>query len=146
MLEARVRADLQDLCLPPANWVPQRRHGAEAVQDVVIVGGGMCGMVAWHALRSGGIRTMRILDRSPAGREGPWLTYARMVTLRSPKHLTGPAYGHAALTFRAWFRAQHTARRPGTGSTRSRGRCGWTTCPGIARFWRSRSRMASMSA
>ncbi len=106
-LEARVRADLQDLCLPPANWVPPRRHGAEAVQDVVIIGGGMCGMVAWHALRSGGIRTMRILDRSPAGREGPWLTYARMVTLRSPKHLTGPAYGHAALTFRAWFRAQH---------------------------------------
>ena len=34
------------------------------------------------------------------------MTYARMETLRSPKQLTGPAYGMASLTFRAWFTAQ----------------------------------------
>lgn len=101
-----MRQDMQDLCLPPANWVPARTHEGAKVADAVIIGGGMCGMVAWNALQSGGMRNIRILDRSPEGREGPWLTYARMETLRSPKHLVGPAYGHASLTFRAWFRAR----------------------------------------
>jgi cation diffusion facilitator CzcD-associated flavoprotein CzcO len=32
-----------------------------------------------------------------------------METLRSPKHLTGPAYGMASLTFRAWFDARFSA-------------------------------------
>lgn len=104
-LEERVRQDLAYLCLPPANWVPPRSHEGEHVHDVVIIGGGMVGLLAYFALWSGGMRNMRILDRSPAGREGPWLTYARMETLRSPKQLTGPAYGHASLTFRAWFTA-----------------------------------------
>ncbi len=104
-LEARVRKDLEDLCRPPANWVFSREVEGEPVVDVMIVGGGMCGMLAWFALRSAGIRNVRIVDRSPEGVEGPWVTYARMETLRSPKHLTGPAYGMASLTFRAWFEA-----------------------------------------
>ena len=83
-----------------------KEHDSAPVVDVVIVGGGMCGLLAWHALQSGGIRNVRILDAAPDGFEGPWLTYARMETLRSPKHLTGPAYGHGALTFQAWYRAQ----------------------------------------
>ncbi len=70
------------------------------------MGGGMCGLVAAFALRVGGIRNMRILDRNAEGREGPWLTYARMETLRSPKTLPGPAYGMGSLTFRAWYEAQ----------------------------------------
>ncbi|MEZ5797785.1 MAG: NAD(P)/FAD-dependent oxidoreductase [Paracoccaceae bacterium] len=101
-LEARLKEDLAFLCLPGKDWVPRR----EGVTDVTIIGGGMCGMVAWAALWSAGIRNVRVLDRSPEGLEGPWLTYARMETLRSPKELTGPAYGHGALTFQAWFRAQ----------------------------------------
>jgi cation diffusion facilitator CzcD-associated flavoprotein CzcO len=76
---------------------------------VVVLGGGMCGLVASFALQRAGIRNLRILDRSPAGREGPWVTYARMETLRSPKHLTGPAFGMGPLTFRAWFEAQFGA-------------------------------------
>ena len=104
-LEARVRQDQDVLCRPAANWVLPRRHGGEAVHDVVILGGGMCGLLAWFALNSAGIRNLRILDRAPAGLEGPWLTYARMETLRSPKQLTGPAYGYACLTFRAWYTA-----------------------------------------
>ena len=51
----------------------------------------------------------RCLDRGPAGVEGPWVTYARMETLRSPKVLTGPAAGIPSLTFRAWFVAQFGA-------------------------------------
>lgn len=105
-LEARVREDLVALCHPPANWVPPTTHPDGPVTDVVVLGGGMCGLVAAFALQRGGIRNMRILDRSPAGREGPWLTYARMETLRSPKHLTGPAFGMGSLTFRQWFVAQ----------------------------------------
>lgn len=106
-LERRVRLDLQYLCLPPANWVlPAAGPEGEAVHDVVVIGGGMCGMVASFALLNAGIRNIRILDRSPAGLEGPWLTFARMETLRSPKQLTGPAYGMASLTFRAWFTVQ----------------------------------------
>ena len=101
-LEARVRQDQEYLCRPAANWVLP--HG-EAVVDVVIIGGGMVGQLAWFALNNAGIRNLRILDRAPAGLEGPWLTYARMETLRSPKQLTGPAYGYAALTCRAWYTA-----------------------------------------
>jgi cation diffusion facilitator CzcD-associated flavoprotein CzcO len=104
-LEQRVRDDLACLCYPPANWVEPAVSG-ERVHDVVVIGGGMCGMVASFALACAGIRDIRIFDRSPTGLEGPWLTYARMETLRSPKQLTGPAYGMASLTFRAWFVAQ----------------------------------------
>lgn len=74
--------------------------------DALVIGAGMCGLVAAAALRRRGFTRLRIIDRSEAGREGPWVTYARMRTLRSPKHLAGPALGIPALTFRAWFEAQ----------------------------------------
>lgn len=107
-LEARIRYDLTCLNLPPANWVkPRKGPQGEPLHDVVIMGGGMCGLVATFALRNAGIRNLRVLDRSPEGFEGPWLTYARMETLRSPKTLPGPALGMGCLTFRAWFEAQH---------------------------------------
>jgi cation diffusion facilitator CzcD-associated flavoprotein CzcO len=106
ILERELARDLENLCRPPANWVPPRMVDGEPVCDVVIVGGGMCGLIAWFALQSAGIRNSRIIDRNPAGREGPWLNYARMETLRSPKQLVGPAYGMGRLTFRAWFTAQ----------------------------------------
>ncbi|MCZ6875616.1 MAG: NAD(P)/FAD-dependent oxidoreductase [bacterium] len=109
-LENRVRKDLAFLCYPPANWVPTTRHpGADQVHDVVVIGAGMCGLVASFALLGAGISNLRLFDCSLQGREGPWLTYARMETLRSPKHLLGPAYGMASLTFRAWFEAQFGA-------------------------------------
>ncbi|MFD2739530.1 NAD(P)-binding domain-containing protein [Sulfitobacter aestuarii] len=104
-LEARLREDLEYLCLPGKEWAPRR----EGVSDVVIIGGGMCGMVAWLGLYTAGLRNIRVLDRSESGFEGPWLNYARMETLRSPKTLTGPAFGHGALTFQAWYRAQFGA-------------------------------------
>ena len=116
-LEQRVRDDLACLCYPPANWVaPTTAEGEEQVHDVVIIGGGMCGLVASFALIGAGIRNIRIFDRSPVGFEGPWLTYARMETLRSPKQLIGPAYGMASLTFRAWYR--RAVRQRGLGGAR----------------------------
>jgi cation diffusion facilitator CzcD-associated flavoprotein CzcO len=106
-LEARLRQDLAWLDLPAKPWVPPRQHDGQAVADVAIIGGGMCGLVAAAALRLLGIDRLRVLDRAPAGQEGPWVTYARMETLRSPKTLAGPALDLPALTFRAWFEAQH---------------------------------------
>jgi cation diffusion facilitator CzcD-associated flavoprotein CzcO len=64
------------------------------------------GLAAAFSLLRLGIRNLRLLDRSEAGREGPWITYARMETLRSPKQLTGPATDLPPLTFRAWYEAQ----------------------------------------
>ncbi|EDP63649.1 putative transmembrane oxidoreductase protein [alpha proteobacterium BAL199] len=74
--------------------------------DALVIGAGMCGLVAAAALRRRGLTALRIVDRRIEGHEGPWVTYARMRTLRSPKHLAGPALGIASLTFRAWFEAQ----------------------------------------
>lgn len=106
-LEARLRQDLAWLELPARNWVPPRTREGVVVTDVAIIGGGLCGLVAAASLKLLGIRRIRVLDRAPAGQEGPWLSYARMETLRSPKTLAGPALGLPALTFRAWFEAQH---------------------------------------
>jgi cation diffusion facilitator CzcD-associated flavoprotein CzcO len=106
-LEARLAHDLSCLNYPPANWVlPTTGPRGEAVSDVVVIGAGMAGLAAGFALIRRGIRNIRILDRAPEGREGPWITYARMQTLRSPKELTGPAGGVPSLTFRALFTAQ----------------------------------------
>lgn len=105
-LEARLARDLDLLALPPADWVPPRDGVPGGVLDVAIVGAGMAGLTAAFALRKVGISNIRLFDRAPAGREGPWATYARMETLRSPKTLTGPALGFANLTFRAWYEAQ----------------------------------------
>jgi hypothetical protein len=105
-LEARLRHDLACLNYPPANWVPQHRHQGCEVADVVLIGCGMCGLAAAFSLLRLGIANLRLLDRSEEGREGPWITYARMETLRSPKHLSGPAADLPALTFRAWYEAK----------------------------------------
>ncbi len=34
-----------------------------------------------------------LFDSAPEGREGPWVTFARMSMLRTPKDLTGPELG-----------------------------------------------------
>ena len=105
-LEAALARDFERLNHPPADWVPPRTGpDGERMVDVAIVGGGMCGLAAAFALRRIGVSNLRQVDRSPEGREGPWRTYARMETLRSPKHLTGPVLGMAGLTFRAWWEA-----------------------------------------
>lgn len=115
-LEAKLRHDLSVLELPARAWVPQRHHNGQRVRDIVVVGGGMCGLVATAALRFLGIDNVACFDRAPKGREGPWITFARMRTLRSPKQLTGPALSQPALTFRAWFEAQYgTAAWAGLG-------------------------------
>ena len=110
LLEEQARHDLTRLNYPAANWMPLANDAAgKPVLDVLVVGAGMCGQTAAFALLREGVRNLRVIDRSNIGDEGPWSTFARMPTLRSPKHLTGPDLGVASLTFRAWYEAQHGA-------------------------------------
>src|SRR5260221_3240069 len=106
--ERRAARDLGLAGRPPRHW-PAAKPGpdGQALIDVVVVGAGMCGIAAAAGLILIGIRNVRVLDQNAAGREGPWLTFARMETLRSPKHLPGPAMGIPSLTFRAWHEACH---------------------------------------
>jgi len=107
-LTAFARKELAQLNFPPANWVPPAEGpDGRPLLDALVVGGGMCGQLATFALMREGIRNLRCIDRAPRGREGPWATYARMEILRSPKHLTGPDLGVAALTYRAWHEAKY---------------------------------------
>jgi cation diffusion facilitator CzcD-associated flavoprotein CzcO len=107
-LAAAAREELSRLNFPPQNWVPPT-EGPDGRQllDVLVVGGGMCGQTATFALMREGVRHLRCIDRAPHGREGPWATFARMDTLRSPKHLTGPDLGCGLLTYRAWHEAKY---------------------------------------
>ena len=54
---------------------------------------------ATYRLQREKVTNVICLDENPAGLEGPWITYARMVTLRTPKALTGLDYGMPSLTF-----------------------------------------------
>ncbi len=106
--EQQARHDLARLNYPAPNWVPPSNGpDGKPLLDVLVVGGGMCGQTAAFALQKEGLRNLRIIDQAAHGQEGPWGTYARMETLRSPKHLTSPDLGVASLTFRAWYEAQH---------------------------------------
>lgn len=107
-LAAEARRDLARLNHPPANWViPREGPDGRPALDALVIGAGMCGQTAAFALQREGVTHIRVLDRAPRGAEGPWNTFARMETLRSPKHLTGPDLGVPSLTFRAWYEAQH---------------------------------------
>ncbi|MGK6316615.1 NAD(P)-binding domain-containing protein [Neorhizobium sp. DT-125] len=105
-LEARLARDLEYLELPSKPWVPPHWHEGNPVRDVIVIGAGMCGLAATAKLVLSGITNVVAYDAAPAGLEGPWVTFARMQTLRSPKALHGPALGLPQLTFRAWFTAQ----------------------------------------
>lgn len=109
-LAAQVRHDLEMLDYPTREWVRPRAHRSGAhVYDVVIIGGGQCGLSAAFGLMREKVGNILVVDENPPGFEGPWVTYARMVTLRTPKHLTGPDLGVPSLTFRAWWEAQFGA-------------------------------------
>ncbi|MBN9024334.1 MAG: NAD(P)/FAD-dependent oxidoreductase, partial [Rhizobiales bacterium] len=109
-LERKIAADLTWIEAAPKAWIPARGGPEGApVQDVVVIGAGLSGLSIGFGLKRQGVVNMLLLDSRAEGEEGPWLTCARMDTLRSPKHLAGPDLGVPSLTYRAWHEAIHGA-------------------------------------
>ena len=109
-LSAAVRADLDVLRHPIDPWVVPRTHpSGKHVYDVLIVGAGQGGLAIAFALMRDRVTNIVVLDRCPAGLEGPWNTTARMRTLRTPKHLPGIELGLPNLSPRAWYIARYGA-------------------------------------
>jgi cation diffusion facilitator CzcD-associated flavoprotein CzcO len=109
-LAERVREDLDLVSYPTVPWIhPETTPDGEPVLDCLVIGGGQYGLALAFALRREQVENVLVLDENPAGSEGPWVTFARMETLRTPKTLTGPDLGLPSLTFRAWCDARHGA-------------------------------------
>ena len=109
-LAKRARRDLALLAHPLAAWVKPASHvSGQHVFDVVIVGAGQSGLSIGLALKREGVGNVLLLDRNPAGYEGPWETFARMAVLRTPKTVVGTELGIPSLSVRAWFKARYGA-------------------------------------
>ncbi|AQS86970.1 oxidoreductase [Neoasaia chiangmaiensis NBRC 101099] len=106
-LTRQVARDLDKIAYATGNWSPPCQRDGEPVLDVAIIGAGQGGLATAFALRRFGIHNVRIFERASNGGAGPWTTFARMITLRTPKHVTGPDLGIPSLTPRAWFEARY---------------------------------------
>lgn len=112
-LNEQVKRDLSYLAFGGEDWVCPTPHPEGHVYDTVIIGGGQCGLgVAFGLLRER-ISNILIIDENVEGYEGPWVTYARMMTLRTPKHLISIDLGVPSLTFRSWWEAQFGPKKLG---------------------------------
>ncbi|WP_043359138.1 NAD(P)-binding domain-containing protein [Belnapia sp. F-4-1] len=109
-LEQDVARDLELTAHPRAPWLVPKTSGGAPVLDALVIGAGQGGLAVAHALRRDKVENILVVDRASEGREGPWVTFARMRTLRSPKTQTGPDLRLPALTYQAWHEAQFGAR------------------------------------
>lgn len=107
-LTAQVHRELELLDYPRREWMPARvaPDGAH-IYDAIIVGAGQGGLATAFGLMRERIKNVLVIDENPLGRAGPWLNFARMHTLRTPKHVLGPDLGVPSLTVRAWYEAGH---------------------------------------
>lgn len=106
-LAAQVERDLLLLDYPRRPWLTKRRTRQGApIYDVIIVGAGQSGLTTAFGLSRERVGNVLVIDQNPLDSAGPWLTFARMRTLRTPKYLTGPDLGIPSLTPRAWYEAQ----------------------------------------
>ena len=106
-LEAQVRADLAKTAHPDAAWLtPKLGPDDRPALDVLVVGAGQSGLATAFGLMRSQVSNILVLDKAEEGQEGPWLTYARMPTLRSPKHFTGPDLDIPSLTYQSWHEAR----------------------------------------
>ena len=107
-LVVRVRQDLALISHPSMEWLKPRTasDGSQAL-DVLIVGAGQSGLATAFGLKRWRVDNVRVIDKAPRGLEGPWRTYARMRTLRSPKDYTGPDLDIPSLTYQSWHVAKY---------------------------------------
>ena len=108
-LNEQIKRDLSYIAHPVShiNWVKPVTSEEGHVYDVVIIGGGQSGLSTAFGLIRERITNILVLDENPTGIEGPWITYARMNTLRTPKHLPSIDLGIPSLTFQSWWIAQY---------------------------------------
>jgi cation diffusion facilitator CzcD-associated flavoprotein CzcO len=107
VLESRIAADLDRTAHPRAPWLkPVAAPDGKTAYDVIIVGGGQSGLATAFGLLRSRVDNILVLDKAPAGQEGPWRSYARMHTLRSPKDFTGPDLDMPSLTYQSWHEAK----------------------------------------
>ncbi|WP_439573856.1 NAD(P)-binding domain-containing protein [Phreatobacter sp.] len=109
-LAARIRDDLARIAHPRAPWLKARKapDGSTAL-DVLVVGAGQSGVVTAFGLKRSRVDNVLVIDKAPYGQEGPWVTFARMNTLRSPKDFTGPDLDIPSLTYQSWHEARYGA-------------------------------------
>jgi FAD-dependent urate hydroxylase len=106
-LAEQVRRDLARIAHPRMPWLePRVGPDGKPALDVLIVGAGQSGLAIAFALMRAQVTNVLVIDKAEYGREGPWLTYARMRTLRSPKDYTGPDLDVPSLTYQAWHEAR----------------------------------------
>lgn len=106
-LEADIRADLAMIAHPGAAWLePKTGPDGKPALDVLIVGAGQSGIAIGFGLMRSRVSNILLVDKAEEGMEGPWLTYARMPTLRSPKDYTGPDLDIPSLTYQSWHEAR----------------------------------------
>lgn len=109
-LERQVARELDILAYPAVEWVvPTTAPDGSTPLDCAVVGAGMFGLAVGGLLQRERVTNIALFDASEPGREGPWVTFARMAMLRTPKDLSGPELGVPSLSFRAWWEAQHGA-------------------------------------
>ena len=109
-LAAQVADDLTRVSWPAQPWVkPLTGPDGMPMLDLLIVGAGQGGLTLGFQAMRDRIERLAILDAGPPESRGPWKTYGRMKTLRSPKIVTGPDLDIPSLTFQSWYEAQHGA-------------------------------------
>lgn len=107
-LENIINRDLERMSYPSRAWLPTHYTASgDTILDTLIVGGGQSGLAVAFGLMREKVTNLLVLDLQGEKQEGPWRTFARMLTLRTPKYLTGPDWGIPALTIRAWYESQH---------------------------------------
>lgn len=107
-LAAQALRELDMQSYPAAPWVdPMLGPDGQEALDCAIIGAGQFGLTIAAGLRREQVNRIMCFDAAPEGEEGPWITFARMTMLRTPKYLTGPDLGLPSLSFRAFWEAQH---------------------------------------
>ena len=106
-LASRIARELHAIAHPSQAWMtPHTGPDGQPVLDVLIVGAGQSGSAVGFGLLRSQVSNILAIDAASVGREGPWTTYARMHTLRNPKHFTGPDLDIPSLTCQTWFEAR----------------------------------------
>ncbi|MBY0610884.1 MAG: NAD(P)/FAD-dependent oxidoreductase [Beijerinckiaceae bacterium] len=109
-LSAQIRSDLDRIAHPRQPWLePKTGPDGKPVFDVAVVGAGQSGIATAFGLMRAQVRNILVIDKAERGMEGPWRTYARMKTLRSPKDFTGPDLDLPSLTYQSWHEARFGA-------------------------------------